>query len=94
MFVIALYIFLPFYELVDYNEHWPNDGHYVAVIFTILFIIEIPRILRKVDSLFIVFLQSIWRFALDLCPTVPPGRSALPACTGTPLFLRLCDFRI
>ncbi len=94
IFVITLYIFLPLYEVVDYSEHWPNDGHFVAVIFTILIVVEIPSILRKANSLLIVFLQGILRFALDPCPTVPLGRSALPACTGTPLFLRLCDFRI
>ncbi len=91
IFVIALYVFLPLYELVDYNEHWQNDGHFVAVIFTILFIIEIPRILRKVDSVSKTFLETVWRFALD---AVPLGGSSLPACTGTSLFLRLCDFRI
>ncbi len=94
VFVIALYIFLPLYEFVDCNEQWPNDGHFVAVIFTILFIVEIPRILRKADSLIIMIFQSILRFALDPCPTIPPDRAALPACTGTALFLRLCDLRI
>ena len=94
IFGIALFVLLPLYELVDYNEHWPNDGHFVAVIFTILFIVEIPRILRTVSSVVLRLLQSLWRMILDSCSTAHVGRSALLTCTSGPLFLRLCDFRI
>ncbi len=93
--VIALYTLLPFYELLDYNEHWPNDGHYVAVIFTILFVIEIPRILRKVNSVVLRLLQKIRQFTLDPSPTVPAGQLSYSSCTSsTPLFMRFCRFRI
>ncbi len=61
LFVIALFVLLPLYELVDYNEQWPNDGHFMAIIFTILFIVEIPRILRTVIQRASADLSIFWK---------------------------------
>jgi len=92
LFVVALFVVLPLYEVADIGEHWPHDGDVVQIVLCLLFIVSLSVLWRGVAGACLASLKRAW------VPAPSPVRACLARTTAprdrSPLFLIFCDLRV
>jgi hypothetical protein len=92
LLIVALFVFLPLYELVDIGEQWPHDGDVVQIVLCLVFILGVSVLCRGVACACLASRKRSW-IAMPHVVRRERNRSAAPRA-GSALFLIFCDLRV
>ena len=92
IFLLALIVVLPLYELADYNEHWTHDGDIAVPLLLLLCLAGFAYICRVIVAVAHLTAESAFIPLLLPVTDIRPDSLYVPANS---LSIRmLCDLRI
>lgn len=77
---IGLFALLPLHEIVDYGEHWPNDGNYASIVLSVLFLVGLAFTARRAAA---TALEQSAAFTASAEAMTPPLDSLPSHTAGT-----------
>jgi hypothetical protein len=92
IFLLALVVVLPLYELADYNEHWTHDGDIAVPLLLLLFLAGFAYICRVIVAVMQLTVESAIIPLLLLVSEIRPDCLFIPS-NGLSVRM-LCDLRI
>jgi hypothetical protein len=92
IFLLALIVVLPLYELADYNEHWTHDGDVAVPLLLLLCLAGFAYICRAIVAVAHLMAESAVIPLLQWVAEIRQDRLFVPSNGMS--FRMLCDLRI